>query len=155
MSRSNALGANWAWLQLHLPHWPHSAAINQAGNWALACLQINHIKTAKLQQQQQKEGVERGGREREFSKRCPDCGRQALSQRFKLRVSFCVCVVGCHVCAAVWQCWWFLRLSLLPELGVVAAREVRSPACDCYLLPVSCYLFPFPESSAWTCAGAL
>lgn len=29
-------------------------------------------------------------------------------------------------------------MSLLPELGVVAAWEVRSPACDCYLLPVTC-----------------
>lgn len=53
-------------------------------------------------------------------------------------VCVCVCILGCHVCAAVCQCWWFLRLPLLPELGVVAAWEVRLPACDSYLLPVTC-----------------
>lgn len=131
---------------------------HQSGRQLGACLLLNKsYKNNQAATTTTERGGVRGKEERECSKRCPDCGRQALSQRFKLRVCVCVCVVGCHVCAAVCQCWWFLRLSLLPELGVVAAWEVRSPACDCYLLPVTCclYPFPFPDSSAWTCAGAL
>lgn len=152
MSTSNALGAYWAWLHLHLPHWPHDCG-HQSGRQLGACLLLNKSYKNNQATTRTTRGGSGEGRGGECSKRCPDCGRQALSQRFKLRV--CVCIVGCHVCAAVCQCWWFLRLPLLPELGVVAAWEVRLPACDSYLLPVTCYLFLFPDSSAWTCVGSL
>lgn len=108
-------------------------SIRESGNWAL-CEHINksYKKQAGCKGGETEKHTEG---ERERTKRCPDCGRQALSQRSELRV--CVCAL-----------WGVMFALLSASVGGFCGCRFRNwvwslrMTVTCKLLPVTCYLFP-------------